>query len=199
MIRAGTTEEVRADSGEWVIIDIGFANSARSCGMLFAGGSPVEMQFGEAVAETCRFISLAKGPVNLLIEAPLSVAFDSRGNPKGRSIEKQDYGSTRYWYIGLGCGVMVAAMYLIAGVLKTEPEVEVRLFEGFVSFKKAGRKGSHCQDVVLLNEVVTNPERHSNSIVVGKKLKMEPTDTLNSAFLVAGVDLGIPPVIVGSG
>ena len=199
MVRAGTAEEIRADSGEWVIIDIGFANSVRSCGLLFAGGSPVEMQFAEAVAKTCRFISLAEGPVNLLIEAPLSVAFDSRGNPKGRSIEKQSDGSTRYWYVGPGCGVMVAAMYLVTAVLKAEPKVEVRLFEGFVSFKKPEGRRATVRTLYSFTEVVNNPERHSNSIVAGKALKIESTDTLNSAFLVAGVDLGIPPVIVGNG
>lgn len=77
-----------------------FANSARSCGLLFSDGSPVEMLFGEAVTEICRSISLAEEPVNLLIEAPLSVAFDSRGNPKGRSIEKQSDG-------GQGTGMSV--------------------------------------------------------------------------------------------
>lgn len=199
MIRAGTTEEIKADSGKWVIIDIGFANNARSCGLLFADGSPVEMQFGEAVTQICRFTSVAEGPVNLLIEAPLSVAFDVRGNPKGRSIEKQSDGSTRYWYVGLGCGVMTAAMYLIMAVLKSESRVEVRLFEGFVSFKRAGKKRSHCEDVMLLKEVVDNPGRHSNSIVAGESLKINSTDILYSAFLVAGVDLGIPPVIVRSG
>lgn len=90
-------------------------------------------------------------------------------------------------------------MYLVTAVLKSEPKVEVRLFEGFVSFKRSGRKRSHCEDVVLLKEVVTNPERYSNSIVAGNCLKVDPTDIVKSAFLVAGVDLGIPPVIVGDG
>lgn len=90
-------------------------------------------------------------------------------------------------------------MYLVTAVLKAEPKIEIRLFEGFVSFKKDGGKRSHCDDVVLLKEVVNNPDRHSNSIVAGKSLKADPTDTLNSAFLVAGVDLGIPPVIMGNG
>jgi hypothetical protein len=198
MMRAGRTEEIRADSGKWVIIDIGFANSARSCGLLLEDGPPVEMQFGEAVDEICKYVSVAGGPVNLLIEAPLSVAFDLRGNPKGRSIERQN-SSTRYWYVGLGCGVMVAAMYLVKAVVKAQPNADVRLFEGFVSYKQAGKKRTHCEDVAFLKEVVSNPDRYSDAIVAGGSLKMDPTDTLNSAFLVAGVDLGIPPIIMRNG
>jgi hypothetical protein len=198
-MRAGRPEEIRADSGTWVIIDIGFSNSARSCGLLLEDGSPVEMQFGEAVDEISKYLlSVAEGPVNLLIEAPLSVAFDLRGNPKGRSVERQN-GSTRYWYVGLGCGVMVAAMYLIKALMKAQPNADVRLFEGFVSYKQAGKKRTHCDDIALLREVVNNPDRYSDAIVAGDSLKIDPTDTLNSAFLVAGVDLGIPPIIMRNG
>jgi hypothetical protein len=198
MIRAGRTDEIRADSGKWVIIDIGFANNARSCGLLFESESPVEVQFSEAVHQICRYISVQSGPVNLLIEAPLSVAFDHRGNPKGRSVEKQNR-NTRYWYVGLGCSVMVAALYLVKAVIQTKPNADVRLFEGFVSYKEAMKKANHCQDVLLLRDVVDNPERYSDAIFSSDSLKMNQTDTLNSAFLVAGVDAGIPPIIMRNG
>jgi hypothetical protein len=94
---------------------------------------------------------------------------------------------------------MVAALYLVATILRARPKVDVRLFEGFVSFRQVARRRNHCEDVVLLQEVVKNPDRHSESIIAGNALKIDPTDTLNSAFLVAGIDLGVPPVIIGSG
>jgi hypothetical protein len=198
MIRAGRSDEIRADSGKWVIIDIGFANNARSCGLLFENESPVDVQFSEAIHRICRFISLQSGPVNLLIEAPLSVAFDHRGNPKGRSVEKQN-SNTRYWYVGLGCAVMVAALYLIKAVIQAKPNADIRLFEGFVSYKESKKKTGHCQDVLLLREVVDNPDRYSDAIFLSDSLKMDHTDTLNSAFMVAGVDAGIPPIIMRNG
>lgn len=136
--------------------------------------------------------------VNLLIEAPLSVAFDHRGNPIGRSVEKQN-SNTRYWYVGLGCAVMVAALYLIKAVIQAKPNADIRLFEGFVSYKESKKKTGHCQDVLLLREVVDNPDRYSDAIFLSDSLKMDHTDTPNSAFMVAGVDAGIPPIIMRNG
>ena len=49
-----------------------------------------------------------------MIEAPLSVCFNKKGNPTGRSIEFAEIkGETsRYWH--QACGIMVAATYLIS-------------------------------------------------------------------------------------
>jgi hypothetical protein len=198
MIRAGTTDEIRADSGKWVIIDIGFANTARSCGLLFDNETPIEVQFGEAVRRICTYLSVLSGPVNLLIEAPLSVTFDCRGNPKGRSVERQG-SNTRYWYAGLGCAVMVAALYLVRAIIRANPDADVRLFEGFVSFHDPGNRANHCADVTVLREVIDNPNEYSCAIVPSDSLKSDETDTLHSAFLVAGIDAGIPPIIMRKG
>ncbi len=80
MIRAGRKTEI-SSAGEWLILDIGFANKSASCGLLVNRESPVELQFNEAKEKICQFISSSMRPVNLVIEAPLSVAFDSKGNP----------------------------------------------------------------------------------------------------------------------
>lgn len=198
MIRAGSTTEITTTSGEWLILDIGFANNAASCGLLVNEEFPVELRFNEAVEKICHFISKSQGPINLLIEAPLSVAFDINDNPKGRSVEKQGT-KTRYWYVSLGCTVMVASMYLMKAVTKVSSKADVRLFEGFVSFKEGGKKSNHSRDVELLREVVENPTRFAESIIKPKDLKMSESDTLQSAFLVAGIDAGIPPIIMRNG
>jgi hypothetical protein len=174
--------------------DIGFSNSQRSCGLLLEGSPPDEVKFSEAVSKICAYLSGNNGPFNFLIEAPLSVAFDSCGNPKGRSIEKQKK-QQRYWYVPLGCGVMVAALYLVSAVIEKEPKADIRLFEGFISYKTK-KKRTHCEDAALLREVVDNPCRYASDIVASGSLKMDPTDTLSSAFRVVGVDAGIPPVIM---
>jgi hypothetical protein len=195
MIRAGNKNEIHRQSGKWVIIDIGFANNASSCGLLIDDQVPVEVKFYDAKSEICKYISKQSQPINLIIEAPLSVAFDKYGNPKGRFVEKQN-GKIRYWYSGPGCTTMVAALYLIRSIVQSEPESEVRLFEGFVSFKDSTKKSNHSKDVRMLREVVENPLKFSDCIISPERLKMDETDKLRSAFLVAGIDAGVPPVIM---
>lgn len=195
MLRAGTVSEISPSSGEWLILDIGFANESSSCGLLINGGRPVELRFSEAKEQICGFIRASEAPVNLLIEAPLSVAFDRKGNPKGRAIEKKD-GKIRYWYGGPGCTVMVAAFYLLKAIVAGRPSSDVRLFEGFVSFKTKGVKSNHARDVELLWEVVRNQTIYPGAVVEANALKMTESDTLQSAFLVAGIDAGIPPIIM---
>ena len=133
MIRAGTPEEIAPGSGEWLFVDAGFSSSGRSCGVLGADNAAASITFSEARSRLVSAGSIKAGPLNLLIEAPLSVAFNSRGNPTRRSIER--LGSQhRYWYEGLGCLVMTSAPYLLRGLCDSRPDREVRLFEGFVSF-----------------------------------------------------------------
>ena len=150
MIRAGKVEEINWESGYWIFLDIGFSNKSSSCGILFGDGEPYEAQFNEAVFKICNFITNNEAPVNLVIEAPLSVSFDKRGNPKGRKPEKQK-GQIRYWYVGLGCSVMVAATYFIRELSEIQAKNEVRLFEGSCVFSKTkDRSSNHSSDVLAL-------------------------------------------------
>ena len=196
MIRPGTTNEVTPKSGKWVYIDIGFANKAKSCGLLFDDGDPEEVTFSRAVEKICKYIKTSDMPINLVIEAPLSVSFDSNGNPKGRRIEKQN-NKTRYWYVSLGTTVMVAAMYLLRAIIDSQPITEVRLFEGFVSFKDRNKSSNHSRDVLALRDVVIKGNR--DAIIAPEALKIDDSNLLQSAFLVAGVDLGVPPVLMKNG
>jgi len=200
MIRAGTIDEISPDE-EWLILDIGFSSMGKTCGLKRNSDGPVELQFSDARKEICLSISDSKQPVNLVIEAPLSVAFDEQGNPKGRAFEKQG-SKTRYWYCNGGCVVMVAALYLIRAIneMPNSKSVETRLFEGFVSFKADTEQSSHSRDVELLRKVIDCPKKNRDKKILtkGKGIKRDENDVLQSAFLVAGVDAGIPPVIVVS-
>jgi len=196
MIRAGTTKEIIWDSDNWVFLDIGFANKASSCGLLFGDESPIEVTFNEATELICKYLSNQKTPTNIVVEAPLSVSFDIKGNPKGRKPEKQK-GKTRYWYVGLGCTVMVAAFYLIKAITNSNPPAEVRLFEGFVSFKSKEEASNHSKDVLLLRNAVKNPK--PNNIVSPNDFLMDKTDTISSAFKVGNMDYGVPPIIQNHG
>jgi hypothetical protein len=194
MINAGTIEDILWKSGTWVFLDIGFSKRKKSCGLLVHDGEPSEFQFKEARALILEIASMAAGPVNLAIGAPLSVAFDKSGNPSGRSIERQG-GKTRYWYNGLGCAVMVSAMYLVRAIHNSCPKRDVRLFEGFISYKDSKGESDHLRDVLLMRQVVKEPVTNVASIIAPSSLRMAIDDQLVSAFCVAGLDCGVPPVI----
>src|SRR2546428_176223 len=149
MIRAGKTSEIAWGRGNWVFLDIGFARDAKSCGLLIGGDEPVCLQFGPAKQRIVAFAQQARSSLNLVIEAPLSVSFTAEGNPTGRSVEKNG-AQTRYWYNGLGCGVMVAAMYLIRGLHNAQTKHVIRLFEGFVSYKDRAIPTDHRCDALFL-------------------------------------------------
>lgn len=194
MIRAGNPKEVGPDSGEWLFIDAGFSSNGKSCGVLGSDNVAKCLTFSEASDLIVSVGSINSPALNLLIEAPLSVAFNSRGNPAGRSIER--LGSKhRYWYEGLGCLVMTSALYLLRALHDSKSKREIRLFEGFVSFKRKGSVSSHCADVQALRAVVLDRNREPSSVVAGAQLAAASSDRLVSAFAVAGMDFGIPPVV----
>ena len=191
-ITAGTVPQINWSSGLWVFLDIGFANKAKSCGLLIHDEEPKLKQFAEARSDIAELTKQHHGPINLVIEAPLSVSFDEYGNPKGRSIEKRG-SKTRYWYNGLGCAVMVGALYLVKSLAEAQSKNIIRLFEGFVSYKESN--SNHLRDVCLLRQVIKNPDFFEESIVAPEKLKLDKSDQLESAFKVASIDAGVPPVI----
>jgi hypothetical protein len=196
MIGAGTKSQVEWGSGSWIFLDIGFAKGGnKTCGLLFGDDDPKCVEFGECREQIVKQIRNSTNVVNLVIEAPLSICFDSKRNPKGRFIEKEG-GETRYWYVGLGCAVMVAAMYLIRDIHEDGALNTVRLFEGFVSYKNRSRRSTHQRDVSLLRDVVRNPSASLGTIFSPEQLKTDPTtDVLCSAFRVSGLDCGVPAVI----
>jgi hypothetical protein len=193
-IRAGTVAEANRLSGEWVFVDLGFASKKRTCGLLVGAGDSQELTFAQLVAKITSISGASKAPLNLVLEAPLSVAFGPNGsrNPTRRSVEKRE-GQSRYWYLGSGCCVLVAATYLLRSLHDHSPVREIRLFEGLVSFKKKGDRSSHKDDVKALRDVVWNPSL--GQIISPEHLKDKQEDEVSSAFKVAGMDFGIPPVI----
>lgn len=195
MIRAGLPSEANRDSGEWIFIDLGFAQAAKSCGLLVGDGKPKEVSFSQLKVEILDIVATEGKPLNLLIEAPLSVTFNTKGNPTGRSIERRG-SQTRYWYVGLGCSVLVAATYLLRSILDARSSREIRLFEGLASFKTKSSRSSHSDDVLNLRKIIWEDASKSGRIVPPEQLTASPEDKLQSAFLVAGMDFGVPPVVV---
>jgi len=196
MILAGKKSEVQWGEGNWIFLDIGFSNDKRTCGFTFADESPQNLSYGVARSIIVEKIRNSIPLINLVIEAPLSVCFDTNRNPKGRKIERRD-SRTRYWYSGLGCAVSTAAMYLIRDIheaTKGSLNANIRLFEGFVSFKEAGT--DNRKDVSALREKVKNALQCQDSIYDPEELKLSESDEICSAFRLADLDCGIPAVII---
>jgi len=195
MISAGKKSEVVWGDGNWIFLDIGFSSNGRTCGFAFSDEVPQNLTYADARKAVIEKLRKQNGLTSLVIEAPLSVCFDSKGNPKGRRIERRG-SKTHYWYSGLGCAVLTAAMYLVRDIQKTTegtPHIQVRLFEGFVSFKDA--ETDHAKDVGSLRTIVKNAPQHQDSIRGSEELKFCEDDDLFSAFRVAGLDCGIPAAI----
>ena len=196
-ISSALIDDVRQDSGDWVFVDIGFAKQgSKSSGIAIGDGPPDEVEFASLapliINEMCR----GPGPMNLLIEAPLSVAFDARGNPTGRCIEKRE-SKTRYWYVGLGCSVLTAATHLLRQLSELGPARQVRLVEGFASFKRGVRKKRpHAEDVCKLRDCAWKRLGAQGCVVSPENLRATQDDILVSAFKVSGMDYGVPPVVV---
>jgi hypothetical protein len=195
MIQAGHKAQVQWGDGNWIFLDIGFASTKKTCGLIFGNAKPECVRFGDAKRQIVTQISKSDSTVNLVIEAPLSVCFDQRGNPKGRAIETQR-SATRYWYSGPGPAVMVAAMYLIREITDAKADAPILLFEGFVSYKSDLTPSTHESDVCSLRDVVREPVKFSELIRPAETLAAT-TDFLCSAFRVAGLDFGVPAVIIG--
>jgi hypothetical protein len=196
-IRAGQVKEAVPSSGEWLFVDIGFSSRSKSCGLLGEQGDPHDVTFAQARSYLSDLANTQGRPLNLVLEAPLSVAFAQNGNPVGRSIELRE-GKSRYWYVGLGCSVLVAATYLLRAVAERRRGREVRLFEGLVSFKPRGVVSCHSSDVLLLRDVVWGVPGVGR-VVPPNELPADPDHSLRSAFAVSGMDYGVPPVIAVGG
>lgn len=195
MIRAGTVAEARRESGDWAFVDVGFSEKSKSSALLLNDGTPELLQFGVLCERVAQLAASNGPPLNLVVEAPLSVAFSKAGNPTGRSVERREL-QRRYWYVGLGCSVLVAAQYLLRRLHNSSPKREIRLFEGLVSFKPKGVVSDHGADVIALRTAVWEPRTIKSEIVPPERLGASQSDSLQSALGVIGLDLGVPPVVV---
>jgi len=194
-LRAGTLDEIPGHDSLWCYLDIGFSATNPTCGLLIDQEPPRNVLFSEARDTLVSVCRSATDPISIVIEAPLSVTFSLDGNPRGRSIEKRG-AKTRYWYTGLGCVVLTAAGYIVSALADLSDGPDIRLFEGFVSFKEKGKASSHTDDVILLRDVVNGNSQYGH-IVSPADLTMDDSDRIEGAFAVWGLDIGVPPVIIG--
>ena len=155
-IYAGTVDDVSPNSGDWIIVDLsiseadaGLTESGATCCVYRPGGDLHESTFGGAANLVIEAAGKAGQPLNLLIEAPLSAAFDKGLNPIPRSIEHRFFkgrNQVRAWHFRTGAVPLLSAMTLLRLVSRATLARDVRLFEGFGAFEWAGAPG---EEVVL--------------------------------------------------
>lgn len=192
---AGRREDIVWEGAPWVIWDAGVSG----CGLVKGNvEKPETLDFAGSKKKIKEWV--AQQPVtNLVIEAPLSAAFRSDGQPIGREGEKDDSGQARYWYMGAGAGVMLATLYLLRDLQadSSAGKHEVRLFEGLVSFKTGGKNSDHAADVTALRNVVKGCPGAGGKIC--EAAPMDNEGDIESIGALLGVDLGgIPPMIIAA-
>lgn len=198
-IRAGMVDEVKRDSGDWLFVDVGFSSKKKTCGVLKNEECTMKKAFGRLVKLLIKEVQIPGQPLNLLLEAPLSVAFNKDGNPAHRATDIEADKRARGWWYQTGPLTILATGHLLRRVQDCGVRREVRLFEGFVSFKSAGSISDHEADVSRLRCAAWDPMQ---KFVTGPdKLKVpgSESDTLESAFKFSGMDFGLPPVVKGCG
>jgi len=186
-------DEAHPGSGDWVFVDVGFSQN-KSCGILEPDGRLDCLSFAGARQRLAELAVDSDAPLNLVLEAPLSACFSSDGNPVGRSIERRG-AQTRYWHTGIACSVFISAAYMLRAMLERNGTRDIRLFEGFVSFKEKGVKSDHRLDVGRLRDVVWRVPG-TGRIVPPDALRSPNAARVASTFEVCGLDLGVPPVIL---
>lgn len=143
----GRPEALPNDVQEYVAVDLGFSVRKKSCGFAWWDRErceSTELRFGDAVDNVSTRIAGKKAV--LIVEAPLSGLFDTRGNPCRRGdFELKKNGATktssRAWNCGPGAATCLAAVFFLRRLCAqlsrhTEPAT-ITLFEGFVTFKQS--------------------------------------------------------------
>ena len=78
----------------------------------------------------------------------------------------------------------------------SHPTGDVRLFEGFVSYKSKDTRSNHLKDVELLREAIKGAHTRLHRVIRPEEIKSAPDDNIRSAFEVMNLaDIGIPPII----
>jgi hypothetical protein len=198
---AGTIEDVK-EIDNWFVMDIGFSNSSKSCGVVTVhnNGKPAEdeIYYGEIIGKFQDFIKKVKEgeSIGLIIEAPLSIAFNNTPgkvkdrNPVGRKGIEKDNVSTRYWYVGAGAAVTLATVHFLHKIKNELAAEKIYLFEGLISFKNdTTKKLSHQRDALALYGATQK--------LLEKKIEEQKDTTMMfiGDYLDISLENHIPPVI----
>jgi hypothetical protein len=185
-IVAGDCSDIHWGSGEWIIVDMGFSNTKQSCGVAIGDSTPRKMRYGDLVKKVIKAAQEDKREyLNLLLEAPLSMAFNTCENPVRRSFEEVKH----EWYLRAGATTMLGAIYLIDRLNASDSICKVRLFEGFAPLSKV----DHAKIAGALRKVVK--QRIDDRIVKPCDILKRESGCVTPAYRVTNGDGKIPPVV----
>ena len=123
-------------------IDMGFSGDRPTCGIAFRAQGSREvarkrLQFGECVDFTSKTLASVSEAV-LIVEAPLSAAFDRRGNPQARGAFEANP-KPCWWSAGPGAAMALAAQYFLRALPGAGAGGQkCHLIEGFVTGVDSG-------------------------------------------------------------
>ncbi len=170
-IDAGTRNEINLYTGEWMIIDIGLSETDDTTGIWRSPHFLYTVTYGELLPEVIkRAADGGSGQLNLAIEAPLSAAFASSGNPRPRPCDfwrrrRTNTPIRRSWNENAGAATLVMAQFLLQSLNESdERRRNIRLFEGHVSFKDddltkqfpKANGNKHLADVLAIKAQIEN-------------------------------------------
>lgn len=147
-------------------VDMGISGSSKSCGvaqMMSAGPIGQKHYFSDAIRTVADFFRSHKGGV-LILEAPLSAAFDKDGNPCARG-DFEKVGKPRWWNLRAGASMALASLHFCHRLRELLPQdIGIQLVEGFVV-----GQDSVDHDIVAarLAEAFHNPEGSNWHVVAG--------------------------------
>lgn len=235
LVRPGKGASTEAHPIPWLIIDMGFSASNRTCG-IWMNGASIPDNGPTAAASSARqtkkqlpnkhygmlapaVLTALGAPapeaVNIMIEAPLSMAFTlpghgvRSGNPAARfadylpsNLPDRESPRTRPWYTQPAAGLILPSVRLVTLLAAELTETTIYIYEGFVSFKNKRQRSDHKGDVEALwkaipKEPITTEEL-DGPVVCPKTavaesalpLHSDPTDAHQSRS-----EAGIPPIL----
>lgn len=115
-------------------VDMGLSGSSKSCGVSQMGhNSSISARhyFADAIRTVADFFR-SHGSGVLILEAPLSAAFDVDGDPCARGFFEKT-GKPRWWNLRAGASMALASLHFCHRLRELLPEdIGIHLVEGFV-------------------------------------------------------------------
>lgn len=133
-------------------VDMGFSGKSASAGFAHLpsrGELPLSRNVTfadcvQAVADNVRQL----GDLVLLVEAPLSAAFDTKGNPQPRG-RFESHPKPRWWSLGPGASMSLAAMHFLRRLVGLVPSAsKIHLIEGYVVGADSGNDADVAEALI---------------------------------------------------
>lgn len=133
-------------------VDMGFSGKSASTGYAYrAAGSRQPHSENKTFADGLLAVSeqIARlGEALLIIEAPLSAAFDLKGNPQSRGAFESTP-KPRWWSLGPGAAMSLAAMHFLKRLVHQIPaESKCYLVQGYVVGTNSGRDADVAEALI---------------------------------------------------